>query len=140
MRPPETPGPREDDREIARRFKDLREQELASVPGFRPLLARAARTPARPRLRLRGAAVGLALAVVLAAALLLARRAPKGLDPNAPSALSHWKASTDVLLETSGRRLWESSPRVPEPVPDYSALTDPVQRQETQPTRSPKGV
>lgn len=134
MRPPES-----EDREIARQFRELRERELASVPGFRQFLARAARTSAGPRLRVASGVLAL-LAVAVVAALLLSRRAPEGLDPSASSALSHWKASTDVLLDTPGSRLLKSSPTVPEPVPDYSAFADPTRPQETKPTRSPKGA
>ncbi len=45
--------------------------------------------------------------------------------------LEVWKAPTDFLLRTPGGELLDSTPAVPEPVPDYSSL---------EPVRTKKGA
>jgi hypothetical protein len=114
MRP--DPPDSDDERELARSFAALREEERRSAPGFQAIRARAPSTPTARRVRPR---LGVALAAALAAALgaaLLFRLAPEESAPELPAvaALASWRSPTGSLLVTPGAELLRALPAVGE--------------------------
>jgi hypothetical protein len=134
--PPHDPRPRPDregdddqgppgDRELHARFAALRAEDAARMPGFDQVLRRAGRRKSRRPGRLLPAA-GLAAALVAVISVTLLRKSPEPLahvadvpaaspagamSPASP-ALADWRAPTDFLLDTPGRALLETVPRI----------------------------
>ncbi len=108
--------------ELRRRLRELRRADEVSAPRFHELLSRRRhaefgrrRAPAM-RLVASIAAVG-ALAVALT--LLSPPRPVKRAAAATPS-LRGWSAPTDFLLETPGKKLLDSTPRIGGRLPDIS--------------------
>lgn len=101
-------GP-DDDRNLQGRFAELRRQDAGSAPEFPALLRRRAKRPgSRALSRL---AVGVACVLVIAVALARFHSRP----PAKPvPALTEWRSPTDFLLQTPGRELLISVPRLGE--------------------------
>jgi len=135
-RPPHDPRPRHDrdgrddqgprdDRELRARFAALRAQDAARIPGFDQVLHRVRRGNSRPAGRL-VPALGLAAALVAVVGGTLLWRspelpgrvshvpapAPAGVLSPASPALADWRAPTDFLLDTPGRALLDTVPRI----------------------------
>jgi hypothetical protein len=99
------------DEKLRRAFRELREREASSPPSFRDL-THPRRMPHRRRLWIARVAV---LLLVIGALLIPFTKKP------APSeSVGDWKSPTDFLLESPATELLESTPAIPEPVPDYS--------------------
>ena len=99
----------EDESELRRRFAQLREGDRARAPSFAQTYARArARLSWRATLPVRPLAIGVAAAVVIAAAWLAHSRSLS------PSAATHtivtWRAPSDVLLQTPASELLGAMP------------------------------
>jgi hypothetical protein len=101
-------GP-EDDRDLHERFAELRRQDAAQAPEFAALLQRRARRP-RPPAFFR---LVIAVACVLVIAVALVRFHSRPPAKPVPS-LSEWRSPTDFLLQTPGRELLISVPRLGE--------------------------
>lgn len=99
-----------DDRDIRESFAQLRRDDERQAPSFvKTWEAAAARTGKRPALALAAAAI-----VLIAGALWIV--APQ--QPARPAAaLSQWRSPTASLLETPGRQLLRTTPRLGEPFP-----------------------
>ncbi len=103
------------DDDLRRLYVGSRRADEAEAPPFRDVLG-------RPPRRVRGGA-GRALAAVAALVLLVAgarllSRAPEPARTDAGA----WTAPTDFLLESPYAGLWDTTPALVEPVPDYSPL------------------
>jgi hypothetical protein len=116
------------DRELARRFGELRHSDEGGAPGFRALIDR----PPRPPNRARRAILRLALAGALAGAAVLAAlllrgpaRAPDVERPVLALGLAEWHSPTDSFLRTPGRDLLERGPAPPAAAPDYTGFERP---------------
>jgi hypothetical protein len=101
-------GP-DDDRDLHERFAELRRQDTASTPEFAALSRqRVRRRKSRALFRL-----VIAGACVLVIAFALARYHSRPAAKSVPS-LSEWRSPTDFLLQTPGRELLISVPRLGE--------------------------
>ncbi|HEY6051511.1 MAG TPA: hypothetical protein VIZ58_09705 [Thermoanaerobaculia bacterium] len=111
------------DRELARRFEELRRADDPRTPSFRGVLERARRPDGsirrrRPALLLAGAA---AAVLLLAALLLRPGRGPAGSSGAVSGgAIAEWKSPTDSLLETPGNELYGELPPAAPPIPDWA--------------------
>jgi len=118
---PDDPGL---DRELVRRFEELRRGDEAAAPDLGGLLGR----PRRGRTSRRHLALAAAVVVLLAAALLLRRTAPPGsrdaLRPAAGS-LAAWRSPTGSLLRTPGAELWTRVPALVPRVPVFASVSVP---------------
>jgi hypothetical protein len=113
------------ERELRARFAALRAEDAARIPGFDQVLRRARRRKSLRPGRLLPAA-GLAAALVAVVGVTLLRRspeplahaphvpapAPAGVTSPASPALADWRAPTDFLLDTPGRALLDTVPRI----------------------------
>jgi hypothetical protein len=107
--------PRDD--EIRRLFEEARRNDEAKAPAFRRVLDRDASRRHAPRWIGRALAAAAAV-IVLTLAVRLLRPTPE-----APTVrIEEWKPATDVLLEASFTDLFDVTPVLPEPVPDYAPL------------------
>jgi hypothetical protein len=124
----------ERDRELARRFEELRREDLLAAPDFGTLLARPpARGDSRRRRRLHlrpvpawlaaGAVVGLVGLVGVALRVPSARSSHP--SPDGSVTIAAWKSPTDFLLDTPGRQLLDELPEPPAAVPPW-ALASPA--------------
>ena len=143
----------ERDRELARRFEELRRDDLLGAPDYGTLRAR---TPARGdtrrrrRLPLRPVSASLAvgavgLLVVLVVLVGVALRVPAARSPHPGSndsvAIAAWKSPTDFLLDTPGRRLLDELPEPPASVPPWALPSpDGAPRAPLPPTPLEKGA
>lgn len=112
-----------------RAFRELRERETSSIPSFGQLLERdpKRRRPSVALLWIPAAAILLLIVLVVLPVTRAPFEEPSSSAP--PVALGDWKSPTDFLLETPAADLLESTPVIPEPVPDYSdALSDQAQK------------
>jgi hypothetical protein len=118
---PDDPGL---DRELARRFQELRRGDEAAAPDLDRLLDR----PRRGRTSRRRLAFAAAVVVLLAAALLFRRAAPPGSRdalPPAAASLAAWRSPTGSLLHTPGAELWARVPALVPPVPVFASVSIP---------------
>ena len=119
---PDDPGL---DRELVRRFEELRRGDEAAAPDLDRLLVRPRRGRVSSRRRL---ALAAAVVVLLAAVLLLRRAAPPGsrdaLRPAAGS-LAAWRSPTGSLLRTPGAELWTRVPALVPRVPVFASVSVP---------------
>jgi hypothetical protein len=104
------------DTELRRLFRELARTDETSAPSFRELRARARASDLGGR-RNRSARLVAALALVGALAVALSLLfPPRGERPGevvtGSLSLSSWSAPTDFLLETPGRELLDSTPRI----------------------------
>lgn len=108
-----------DDAELRNHFAALRDEELARIPAFERVL----RTLPRPHTGLRAIAVSACLVVVASLSVLhmFRERTPPAPVLAVPS-LAQWRAPTDFLLDTPGRELLHSIPRIGEPLSDEFTL------------------
>ncbi|MDQ6894015.1 MAG: hypothetical protein M3167_15190 [Acidobacteriota bacterium] len=108
------------DRELARRFEELRTADELGTPSFRGVLGRAPRGAS-----IRGRRFALVLGAAAAAAVLavvLLRPAGEPAGPSAAipaAAITEWKSPTDSLLETPGSELYGEPPPAAQPIPDW---------------------
>ena len=110
--------PRDD--EIRRLFEEARRNDEANAPPFRRVLERDASRRHAPRWIGRAIATAAAAAAVVVLTLAVRLLRP---TPEAPTArIEEWKPATDVLLEASFTDLFDATPVLPEPVPDYAPL------------------
>ena len=95
-----------DDRDLREAFARLRDSERETIPPFRI-------TPPAPHFTPRLAFAALVLIVVIAGALFVVRRTrePRAV-PQTEVTLSTWRAPTDFLLQTPGRELLSTTPRL----------------------------
>jgi hypothetical protein len=113
------------DRDLARRFEDLRAADDLRTPAFRGVLRRAPRPDASIGVRGRRFALifgAAAAAVVFALAAVLLRPAPGPAGPSSPvsaGAIAEWTSPTDSLLDTPGSELYGEPPPAAEPIPDW---------------------
>ena len=104
------------DTELRRLFRELARTDETSAPSFRELRARARTSDLGGR---RNRSVRLVAALALVGALAVALSLlfpPRGARPGevvtGSLSLSSWSAPTDFLLETPGRELLDSAPRI----------------------------
>ena len=119
---PDDPGL---DRELARRFEELRRGDEAAAPDLDRLLSRPRRARTSPGRRL---ALAAAVVVLLAAALLYRRAAPpdsRDALPPAAASLAAWKSPTASLLRTPGAELWARVPALVPRVPVFASVSAP---------------
>jgi len=105
------------DDELRGLFREARRADEEAAPPFRRVLQR------RPTLRFAGSgwigrAFAVAAAVVLAIAAVTLRRSPE----IPADRIETWKPPTDFLREGAFTELFDTTPTLPEPVPDYSLL------------------
>jgi hypothetical protein len=102
------------DQELRERFAALRRDDAKRTPDFERMLRRS-RHRASSRLGGLVAASCLLLAAVAASVFQIshdrARPAPNAFTPS----LANWRAPTDFLLNTPGRELMHTVPRIGEP-------------------------
>ena len=96
-----------DDRDLREAFAQLRESERGAIPPFRV-------TTRAPRSAPRLAFAALVLILTIAGGLFVVRRTrePQRSVPPADVTLSTWRAPTDFLLQTPGRELLSTTPRL----------------------------
>ncbi len=94
-----------DDRDLRDAFIRLREAEGKTIPPFQVAHVR------RPR-PARLAFAFMALLVILAGAFIARRAQEQKRVPPPNVTLSTWRAPTDFLLQTPGRELLDSTPRL----------------------------
>jgi hypothetical protein len=124
------------ERDLAARFRRLRDEDDSRAPAFRTLSQAAGRTAPRGPRRV-FLLVAAAAAIPIVVTILMVRR-PTEADANAISA---WTSPTGSLLDTPGSELYGETPPVAEPIPDWifegkapSSTTPPLS------TPAPKGV
>ena len=103
------------DDDLRRLYAERRRADEAAAPPFRRILGR---PPRRAPGRLGRALAAAAALVVLAVGARLLTRAP---EPP-PAEVGNWAAPTDFLLDSPYPGLTDTTPRLVEPVPDYSLL------------------
>jgi hypothetical protein len=96
------------DETLRGRFAALRREDEQSVPGFAGLWRARARSPRRWTYWLATAAC----AVVILAGLLWLRSVRPGSKVDKTVSITEWKAPTDFLLETPGREMLRTVPRL----------------------------
>jgi hypothetical protein len=98
------------DEALRGRFAALRGEDERGSPGFAGLWQMRARMPRRRNYWLATAVC----AVVILAGLFLLRSMQRVPEVNTMASITEWKAPTDFLLETPGRELLRTVPRVGE--------------------------
>ena len=96
----------DDDRDLREVFRRLRDAERAGILGFRIQPPPQRRMP-RPQL---GAL--LVILIVIIAGTFVEENVPDRRPAPPPVTLSTWRAPTDVLLQTPGRELVQSTPNL----------------------------
>jgi hypothetical protein len=105
------------DEDLRRLLEERRTTNEEQAPPFRKLLERG-RSGARPaRIGPAGLVTAAAATLALAVSLALLHRRPQP-----ATRIEDWKAPTDFLLEASYPDLLDTTPVLPEAVPDYSPL------------------
>jgi hypothetical protein len=112
------------DRDLARRFADLRADDDLRTPSLSRVLARAPRPGATIRIRIRRRRLvflfGAAAAAAVLAVFLLRRASEPAASPAAFSAaIAEWKSPTESLLDTPGSELYGEPPPAAQPIPDW---------------------
>ena len=105
------------DEDLRSLFEERRTSDEEKAPPFRIFLGR--RRPDARAARIRPARLVAAAAAILAVAVsmsLFHRR------PRSDVGIGEWKAPTDFLLEASYPDLLDTTPVLPEAVPDYAPL------------------
>lgn len=113
-----------DDRHLRELFRAGLREDSAGAPAFRELRRRShPRSDTVSRVRLPRPILA-ALVVVLAVTVAYLRRGGPQPPPATQPLLSDvsWKGPTDFLLETPGRELLRSTPRIGAPLPEVSPL------------------
>lgn len=104
---------KDDDTDLRAAFEVLRRGDAAGAPSFQALLEEASRRAHRRRPWLVPAVTwGVAAAALTVAIVTVARRSEPRLPPSV--SIEQWIAPTDFLLETPGRELLETVPRIGE--------------------------
>jgi hypothetical protein len=105
------PTRKDDDTDLRSAFEALRREDAARAPSFEALLRKAPRSADRRRPWLVPAVTGAVAAAALTVAIVsVARRPEPRLPP--PVSIEEWTAPTDFLLQTPGRELLETVPRI----------------------------
>jgi hypothetical protein len=108
------------DQQLREHFQELRRDETGSAPSFSVTCAAAYaknRDFGRAMLKWRLAAVAaVALLLVVASVFLLQRPWPRGSEEAKMASLSDWRSPTEWLLQTPGRQLLKSVPKLGEPL------------------------
>jgi len=112
---------RDEDRELARLFEELRRADEVSAPGFREIFERRQVTEVTRAARAMRLAAAAVLAIALGVAVVLVRRTESRSRAAPGPTLAEWKAPTDGLLRTPGAELFDSVPRFPA-VPESTQL------------------
>jgi hypothetical protein len=115
------------DQEFRERFASLRREDAKRALGFERVLQRSPRRPASRLGALAAASCVLAAAMVVTVLQLSHRARPAPYD--ATLSLANWRAPTDFLLNTPGRELLRSVPRIGEPselLRRFPGLDDPT--------------
>jgi hypothetical protein len=109
------------DRDLARRFEEVRTADDLRTPSFRGVLGRAPRPGASIRRRRFALVLGAAAAAaLLAVALLRPPGEPAGSSAAiSAAAIAEWKSPTESLLETPGSELYREPPPAAQPIPDW---------------------
>ena len=117
---------RDDEREIASAFAQLRRADEASAPSFHATLtsARAGRMSQHSAIG-RVLAVATLLVVIVGLAVLRPKHPPASRRPvpapsSARASLESWESPTDFLLDMPGSELWRGLPRLPSNLPTNS--------------------
>lgn len=100
------------DEELRNRFAALRRQEEAQVPLFALPHARGRMMVGQPSFRRMLASAALLTLVTAASLLFLLHSGPQQHPGNAVASLSEWKSPTDFLLNTPGREVLRTVPRI----------------------------
>lgn len=109
-------SPRGDD-DLGPLFEKARRRDEKGAPSFRRVLDRV-RAPHAAPLRIGRAAAAAFALVVLAISLKIGLRARE----TRPNRIEAWKPPTDFLLEASFTELFDTTPLMPDAVPDYAPL------------------
>jgi len=106
------------DDELRGLFREARRADEEAAPPFRRVLQR------RPTLRFAGSGrTGRAFAVAAAAVVIVIAAMTLRRSPEIPAdRIETWKPPTDFLREGAFTELFDTTPTLPEPVPDYSLL------------------
>lgn len=114
---------RDNEREVASAFEQLRRAGEASAPPFHETLM-SARADPESRRRAIGPVLAVAtLMVVIVGLAVFESKHPSDSRQDAPApsspqaSLESWQSPTDFLLETPGSELWRDMPRLTEPLP-----------------------
>jgi hypothetical protein len=100
------------DQEFRERFAALRSEDSRRAPDFERTLRRSSSLPGRLTL---SAGLCLLAAALVVIVLPILHRAPPAPPRDAMLPLSNWRAPTDFLLNTSGRELLRTVPRIGAP-------------------------
>jgi len=107
------------DRELARRFADLKRSDAAAAPSLREVLDRPIRRGLDARRPRRAIALQLAAALALLLAAFYVAR-PSSSGARRRSAIAAWRSPTASLLETPGREILVSTPVFGDSAPGWS--------------------
>ncbi|HEY6146163.1 MAG TPA: hypothetical protein VIZ69_00635 [Thermoanaerobaculia bacterium] len=106
------------DRDLGRRFGELRAADDAKTPGFAALLARIR----SPRVSRPGWRPALALGAAAAAAVIAISLRPSrehATATTAGAAIAEWKSPTGSLLQTPGDEIYREPPPAAAPLPRW---------------------
>lgn len=101
------------DDDLREHFAKLRAEDQARAGEFYSFLHRTRRRPTHARFPAR-IAVGTALAVMIVTAAVLIERSEHRAAQGPQLSITEWKSSTDFLLQTPGREILQSVPRIGE--------------------------